>query len=82
MLSFSYIVIFLIFGLSCYSTLCLFFSFFFGLLVTTEAMRILRFAGVFAVALRQSECGRKTCGMHVNQQVCIGVCYQLAIGCI
>ena len=29
--------------------------------LTTEAMGILRFAGVFAVAQRQSECGRKTC---------------------
>ena len=30
--------------------------------------------GSFTVALRQSECGRKTCGMHVSQQVNIGVC--------
>lgn len=37
-------------------------------------MRILRFAGVFTVALRQGECGRKTSEMHVSQQVCIGVC--------
>jgi len=54
----------------------------FFLLITTKAKRIWRFAGVFAVALRQGECGRKTCGMHVSQQVNIGVCYQLAIGCI
>ena len=33
-----------------------------------------RFAGVFAVAQRQSECGRKTCKMHVSQPVTIGVC--------
>ena len=44
--------------------------------LTTEAMRILRFAGVFTVALRQGECGRKTSEMHVSQQVCIGVCWQ------
>ncbi len=42
-------------------------------------MRILRFAGVFTVALRQGECGRKTSEMHVSQQVCIGVCWQLAV---
>ena len=47
--------------------------------LTTEAMGILRFAGVFTVALRQGECGRKTCEMHVSQQVCIGVCWQLAV---
>jgi len=35
------------------------FFFFFGLLPTTEAMGIWRFAGAFAVAERQSECGRK-----------------------
>jgi hypothetical protein len=29
--------------------------------LTTEAMRILRFAGAFAVVKRQSECGRNTC---------------------
>ena len=33
-----------------------------------------RFAGVFAVAQRQSECGRKTCKVHVSQPVTIGVC--------
>ena len=30
--------------------------------------------GSFTVAKRNSECGRKTCGMHVSQQVNIGVC--------
>jgi hypothetical protein len=34
--------------------------------------------GSFTVALRQSECGRKTCGMHVSQQVNIGVCVRPA----
>jgi len=29
--------------------------------LTTEAMGIWRFAGVFAVVERQSECGSKTC---------------------
>ena len=29
--------------------------------LTTKAMGILRFAGVFTVAQRQGECGRKTC---------------------
>ena len=38
-----------------------------------------RFAGAFTVALRQSECGRKACEMHVSQQVTIGVCYLLAL---
>ena len=33
-----------------------------------------RFAGVFAVAQRQSECGRKTRLVHVSQPVNIGVC--------
>ena len=33
-----------------------------------------RVAGVFAVAKRQSECGRKTCKMLVSQPVTIGVC--------
>ena len=37
-------------------------------------MCILRFAGAFTVAKRQSECGRKTRGMHVSQQVNIDVC--------
>ena len=45
-------------------------------MLTTEAMGILRFAGVFTVAQRQSKCGRKTSEMHVSQQVCIGVCWQ------
>ena len=35
--------------------------------------------GSFTVALRQSECGRKACEMHVSQQVTIGVCYLLAL---
>jgi len=30
-------------------------------------MGIWRFAGAFAVVERQSECGSKTCGMHVSQ---------------
>ena len=34
-----------------------------------------RFAGVFAVVKRQSECGSKTAGMHVSQPMNIGVCY-------
>jgi len=34
-----------------------------------KAKRIWRFAGVFAVVKRQSECGSKTLGMRVNQQV-------------
>jgi hypothetical protein len=33
-----------------------------------------RFAGVFAVAQRQSECERKTRQLHVSQPVNIGVC--------
>ena len=37
--------------------------------------------GSFTVAKRNSECGRKTCGMHVSQQVNIGVCQRLGIGC-
>jgi len=49
-------------------------SFFFGLLLTTEAMGIWRFAGAFAVVKRQSECGSKTAGMHVSQPMNIGVC--------
>jgi len=51
--------------------LCLFFL---GLLVTTEAMGIWRFAGAFAVAQRQSECGSKTAEMHVKPPMDIGVC--------
>ena len=51
----------------------------FKLALTTKAKRIWRFAGVFTVALRQGECGRKTSEMHVSQQVCIGVCWQLAV---
>jgi len=42
-------------------------------------MGIWRFAGVFAVVKRQSECGSKTAGMHVSQPVPIGVCYGLVI---
>ena len=42
--------------------------------LTTEAMGILRFAGVFAVVKRQSECGSETAGMHVSQPMNIGVC--------
>jgi len=48
--------------------------FFLGLPLTTEAMGILRFAGASLSPKRQSECGRKTSGMHVSQQVNIGVC--------
>ena len=33
-----------------------------------------RVAGVFAVAQRQGECGRKTAKLHVSQPVTIGVC--------
>ena len=56
--------------------LCVIFvSFLFSnLLLTTEAMGIWRFAGAFAVAQRQSECGSKTCEMHVSQPMTIGVC--------
>ncbi|MBP1664484.1 MAG: hypothetical protein H6Q19_1624, partial [Bacteroidetes bacterium] len=50
------------------------FVFFLGLPITTEAMGIWRFAGVFAVVERQSECGSKTAGMHVSQPMNIGVC--------
>jgi hypothetical protein len=32
-------------------------------------MGIWRFAGAFAVVKRQGECGSKTAGMHVSQQV-------------
>ena len=49
--------------------------------LTTEAMGIWRVAGAFAVAQRQSECGRKTAGMHVSQPMPIGGCYQTCIGC-
>ena len=38
-----------------------------------------RFAGVFAVAQRQSECGRKTRKVHSSQPVNIGVCYALGV---
>ena len=38
-----------------------------------------RFAGVFAVAQRQSECGRKTRKVHVSQPVDIGVCYGFGV---
>ena len=38
-----------------------------------------RFAGVFAVAQRQSECGRKTRKVHVSQPVNIGVCYAVVV---
>jgi len=38
-----------------------------------------RFAGVFAVAQRQSKCGRKTCKVHVSQPVNIGVCYAVVV---
>jgi|GEM_PF-3308498 len=42
-------------------------------------MGILRFAGVFAVVERQSECGRKASKLHVSQQVNIGVCYAFGV---
>ncbi|MEI7501996.1 MAG: hypothetical protein WCJ61_01810, partial [Paludibacter sp.] len=45
--------------------------------LTTEAMGIWRFAGVFTVVERQSECGGKTAGMHVSQPMNIGVCQQI-----
>ena len=38
-----------------------------------------RFAGVFAVAQRQSECGRKTRKVHISQPVNIGVCYAVVV---
>ena len=38
-------------------------------------MDIWRFAGAFAVAQRQGECGGKTAEMHVSQPMSIGVCY-------
>jgi len=37
-------------------------------------MGIWRFAGAFAVVERQSECGSKTCGMHVSQPMNIRAC--------
>ena len=33
-----------------------------------------RFAGAFAVAQRQSECGRKDCQKHISRPKRIGVC--------
>jgi len=47
--------------------------------LTTEAMGIWRFAGVFAVVKRQSECGSKDRELHVSQPMNIGVCYGLAL---
>ena len=47
--------------------------------ITTEAMGIWRFAGAFTVAQRQSECGSKTCRMHVSQPMTIGVCYAFVL---
>jgi hypothetical protein len=41
-----------------------------------------RVADVFAVAQRQSECGRKTRKMHVSQPVTIGVCYAFGVCCV
>ena len=38
-----------------------------------------RFAGVFVVAQRQSECGSKTAGMHVSQPVNIGILWLFQI---
>jgi hypothetical protein len=35
--------------------------------------------GSFTFAKRKGECGRKTSGMHVSQQVSIGVCYGLGV---
>ena len=40
--------------------------------LTTEAM------GICPSADGQSECGSKTCEMHVSQPMNIGVCYVLA----
>jgi len=57
------------FGLICRNVL-----FFFGLLLTTEAMGI---GGLRANFLSQSDkrkCGRKDCEMHVSQPMNIGVC--------
>jgi len=48
---------------------------FFTLTANDRGYGHLRFAGVFAVVERQSECGRKTSQLHVSQQVNIGVCY-------
>ena len=47
--------------------------------ITTKAMGILRVAGGFAVAKRQSESGRNDCKLHVSQQVTIGACYGVVI---
>ena len=41
-----------------------------------------RVAGVFAVAQRQSECGRKTRKVHVSQPVNIGILWLFQIICI
>ena len=63
----------LYFGFFCLTLFTCFYRFL-NLPLTTEAMRILRFAGAFAVVKRQSECGSKTAGMHVSQPMDIGVC--------
>ena len=42
-------------------------------------MGIWRVAGAFAVAQRQSECGRKTRKMHVSQPVNIGILWLFQI---
>ena len=68
--------------LSCrvnYVNSCSGFLFFLCMFGNDRGYGLGRSAGVFAVALREGECGRKTCKMHVSQQVCIGVCWQLAV---
>ena len=56
--------------------------FFFGLLLTTEAMDIWRFAGAFAVVERQGECGSKTAGMHVSQPMRIACVISSALSVV
>ena len=48
--------------------------FVFALPITTEAMRIWRFAGAFTVAKRQGECGSKDTKLSIISQVRIDVC--------
>ncbi len=51
--------------------------FFFEWNLTTEAMGIWRFAGAFAVAKRQSECGSKNLQNALQPPLPIGGCYGL-----
>ena len=57
--------------------ICFIFS---GLLPTTEAMGIWRFAGAFTVAQRQSECGRKT--LQIARQPACDHRRVLAVRCL